>query len=87
MPNLHKFGALHYLDLSYNEIRSLAPLSQLHAPTLEELYVANNKIAEIEGISQLTGKPSPSLCAISVLACIQLNHSQSFMDESQTPSK
>jgi Leucine-rich repeat (LRR) protein len=78
---------LHYLDLSYNDIRSLAPLSQLHAPALEELYVANNKVAEIEGISQLTGKPNTSLCAISALACIQFNHSQGFIDESKAPSK
>lgn len=43
------------LELSYNEIRSLAPLSSLAAAQLSELYAASNKVTRIEGISQLTG--------------------------------
>ena len=55
VPDLHAFTALRLLELSYNEIRSLAPLAALLAPQLSQLYVAANKVTRIEGVSQLTG--------------------------------
>ena len=53
VPCLAAFTRLRYLELSYNEIRSLAPLSSLTAPHLTELYAASNKVTTIEGLSQL----------------------------------
>lgn len=55
IPDLSAFTNLRMLELSYNEIRSLAPLASLTAGQLTELYVASNKVTKIEGISQLTG--------------------------------
>ena len=48
--NLSAFTALRHLELSYNAIRSLAPLATCGAAHLEELYAASNKISEV-GIS------------------------------------
>jgi protein phosphatase 1 regulatory subunit 7 len=53
-PHLRAFTSLRYLELSYNEIRSLEPLAELAAPGLEELYAAANKVTAIQGLSQLT---------------------------------
>lgn len=55
VPDLACFTNLRHLELSYNEIRSLAPLASLIAPQLNELYAASNKITAIEGITQLAG--------------------------------
>lgn len=52
---MRSFGALTYLELSYNEIRSLQPLSLLPGRHLVELYAASNKIVDMEGVSHLTG--------------------------------
>lgn len=54
VPSLEAFTSLTYLELSYNDIRHMAPLASLRAPHLEELYVANNKVTAIESVSQLT---------------------------------
>lgn len=61
VPDLAAFTALRYLELSYNEIRSLTPLASLAAPHLTELYAASNKVTRIEGISQLTGRKAEGL--------------------------
>ena len=39
---------LKVLDISYNLIRSMAPVA--HCPLLEELYLAQNKLSAIEGL-------------------------------------
>lgn len=59
VPNFSSFTSLRRLELSYNEIRSLAPLaSETTSPgpgeALEELYVAANKISKIEGLEEFT---------------------------------
>ncbi|KAF6256494.1 hypothetical protein COO60DRAFT_1528850 [Scenedesmus sp. NREL 46B-D3] len=62
IPTLEGFSKLTRLEFSYNQIRSLAPLSSLAAepassPPLVELFVAANKVTAIEalgGFSQLT---------------------------------
>ena len=56
-PDLSPFTSLRRLELSYNEIRSLAPLSgETTNPgpgvALEELYVASNKVSKIEGLEE-----------------------------------
>lgn len=62
IPTLEGFSQLTRLEFSYNQIRSLAPLSSLTAdpaasPPLLELFVAANKVTAIEalgGLSKLT---------------------------------
>ncbi len=54
VPDLTGFSALTRLELSYNELRSLAPLSSLRALQLTELYAANNKITTIESLDAFT---------------------------------
>lgn len=51
MPDLSAFTALRHLELSYNAIRSLAPLSACGATGLQELYAASNKITEVRAPS------------------------------------
>jgi len=53
-PTITNFTSLTYLELSYNEIRSLEPLAELQAPEMKQLYAAQNKISDIKGVSQLT---------------------------------
>ena len=53
LPDLGGFTALKRLDVSYNQLRSMAPSSNLVA-TLEELFLAANKIAKVEGLGGLT---------------------------------
>jgi hypothetical protein len=48
VPELRDFVQLQRLELSYNELRSLAPLSALASPALEELFAASNKLPCIE---------------------------------------
>eukprot|EP00878_Enallax_costatus_P022925 GHUV01024363.1.p1 GENE.GHUV01024363.1~~GHUV01024363.1.p1 ORF type:complete len:325 (+),score=74.04 GHUV01024363.1:307-1281(+) len=60
IPSLSSFSALTRLEFSYNQIRSLAPLTSLTAdpttaPPLVELYCAANKVSSIEGISGFAG--------------------------------
>eukprot|EP00879_Flechtneria_rotunda_P006795 GHRR01007139.1.p1 GENE.GHRR01007139.1~~GHRR01007139.1.p1 ORF type:complete len:329 (+),score=64.68 GHRR01007139.1:206-1192(+) len=60
IPSLEGFSQLTRLELSYNQIRSLAPLTSLSAdhatiPPLAELYCAANKVAAIGGISGFSG--------------------------------
>ena len=50
-PDLGAFGALQRLELSYNELRSLAPLAALAAPGLAELFAASNKLPGIEAVA------------------------------------
>ena len=40
------------LDMSYNSIRSMAPVA--HCPKLQELYLAQNKLRELSGLEGLT---------------------------------
>lgn len=47
VPDLSAFTALRHLELSYNAIRSLAPLAACGATGLQELYAASNKITEV----------------------------------------
>lgn len=44
---------LRVLDMSYNAIRTMVPLQHCNGDTLTELYLANNKLKEISGISHL----------------------------------
>lgn len=60
IPDLAGFSQLTRLEVSYNQIRSLAPLTSLTAdpaavPPLRELYVAANKVGAIEALAGLTG--------------------------------
>ena len=54
-PELGAFGGLQRLELSYNELRSLAPLAALAAPGLAELFAASNKLPGIEAVA---GRPA-----------------------------
>ncbi|GBF95662.1 hypothetical protein Rsub_08644 [Raphidocelis subcapitata] len=54
IPPLSGFKALRRLEFSYNEIRSMGPVSSLACAPLQELYVASNKVPTIEGLSELT---------------------------------
>ena len=51
VPDLSSFTALRHLELSYNEIHSLAPLASCCASSLQELYAASNKISEVRGVT------------------------------------
>ena len=53
IPPLGGYTALRTLELSYNSISSLQPLTQLHSPNLDELYLANNAIQQIEVCCQV----------------------------------
>jgi protein phosphatase 1 regulatory subunit 7 len=44
---------LRVLDMSYNAIRSMAPVQYCNGETLTELYLASNKLKEISGIKHL----------------------------------
>jgi len=44
---------LRILDMSYNAIRSMAPVQYCNGETLTELYLANNKLKEISGLKHL----------------------------------
>lgn len=44
---------LRILDMSYNAIRSMAPVQYCNGETLTELYLANNKLKEISGVKHL----------------------------------
>ncbi|GLC44207.1 hypothetical protein PLESTB_000753000 [Pleodorina starrii] len=55
IPSLQGFTQLRRLDCSYNQIRNLLPLADLDSGSLEELYVASNKVTAIAALSQLTG--------------------------------
>ena len=48
VPPLEGYTALQILELSYNRISSLRPLNQLQSLKLDELYVANNTVQQIE---------------------------------------
>ncbi len=48
IPPLEGYTALQTLELSYNSISSLQPLISLQSMNLEELYVANNAVQQIE---------------------------------------
>ena len=48
LPDLSAFASLEKLDLSINHLRSMAPLSTLQAPQLQELYLTSNKLSIIE---------------------------------------
>lgn len=48
VPNLAMMPSLTRLELSYNQIKSLSPLSACSALNLQELYVSNNKISGLE---------------------------------------
>ncbi|KAL3136560.1 hypothetical protein ABBQ38_005806 [Trebouxia sp. C0009 RCD-2024] len=53
LPDLSAFASLEKLDLSINQLRSMAPLSTLQAPSLRELYLTSNKLSSIESLSSL----------------------------------
>jgi protein phosphatase 1 regulatory subunit 7 len=45
---------LRVLDMSYNAIRDMSPVQYCNGETLTELYLANNKLKSISGLSHLT---------------------------------
>jgi len=51
LEELENLKQLTVLDMSYNSIRSMAPISQ--CPLLEEVYLAQNKLRCIEGVETL----------------------------------
>ena len=48
VPELRGFTGLRKLELSYNNIGSLAPLSSLGCVGLRDLYLANNAIQHMQ---------------------------------------
>ena len=48
IPSLAMMRSLTRLELSYNQIKSLSPLSACTALNLQELYMSNNKISGLE---------------------------------------
>ena len=48
LPNLSPLACLKKLDLSINQLRSIATLSTLQASTLKEVYITSNKVSIIE---------------------------------------
>uniref|UniRef100_A0A7S1SLH4 Protein phosphatase 1 regulatory subunit 7 n=1 Tax=Tetraselmis chuii TaxID=63592 RepID=A0A7S1SLH4_9CHLO len=53
IPSLRPFSNLERLEMSYNEIRSLQPLTELVDAPLTEMFAANNKITSLEGVAAL----------------------------------
>ncbi|GBG63197.1 hypothetical protein CBR_g36965 [Chara braunii] len=53
IPPLDKFEKLELLDVSFNQLKTLAGIEKV-SPALKELYAAKNKIQAIEGLSQLS---------------------------------
>ena len=51
LEQLDKMPKLTNLDMSFNVIRSMAPVA--HCEHLTELYIANNKLTKIEGLEGL----------------------------------
>lgn len=58
VPQLGPLTALRRLELSYNGIKSLAPLTALTAPHLSDLYVASNRISSVRLLLNKSRKPS-----------------------------
>jgi hypothetical protein len=48
LPDLSPLACLKKLDLSINQLRSMATLSPLQASTLKEVYITSNKVSTIE---------------------------------------
>ncbi len=48
VPDLSAMTALSHLEVSYNQIRSISPLSSCGALSLQELYISNNKLSRFE---------------------------------------
>ena len=48
LPDLSLLVSLEKLDLSINQLRSMAPLSTLQASALKEVYITSNKVSTIE---------------------------------------
>lgn len=47
LPQLGEFVSLERLELSYNQIKSLSPLSALQMSPLQSLYAASNRLREV----------------------------------------
>ncbi|CAI5511039.1 unnamed protein product [Closterium sp. Naga37s-1] len=54
VPCVSPLTALSLLDLSYNHIHAMAPLTSSALPALRELYLANNRIGHIEALEGFT---------------------------------
>ena len=48
LPNLAAFLSLKKLDMSINQLRTMAALSTLETSQLQELYLTSNKLSTIE---------------------------------------
>ena len=44
LPNLSKCKSLQKLDVSYNQLRSMLPVSHIHSDNIRVLYLACNKV-------------------------------------------
>ncbi|QDZ22172.1 LRRcap domain-containing protein [Chloropicon primus] len=53
LPSLHNFKVATKVDFSYNKIRSMELVAKV-SDSVEELYLASNKISEIESIEHLS---------------------------------
>ena len=80
VPELRNFGQLQRLELSYNELRSLAPLSALASPALEELFAASNKLPCIEARLRMERR---SVCCAS---CTHSSHHQKCINNQHSPT-
>lgn len=47
IPDLSALTALQRLEVSYNQIKSLAPLTSLKSASLSALYAASNRISSV----------------------------------------
>ena len=59
LPSLASFTVLQRLELSYNGLRTLAPVAQGGLGCLRELYAASNKLTGLE-VCQHLGCLTPS---------------------------
>lgn len=75
LPPLAHLKALTHLEVSYNQIRSIASLSALQQASLLEFYAASNKICAIQVESHVSGNgrcfetPLPTTCKCSCMVC------------------
>ena len=77
VPDLGALAALQRLELSYNEIKSLAPLTSLRSATLSALYAASNRISLVRRHIACTASTCRTASMIahtinSAIACIAL---------------
>ncbi len=76
LPDLGPFVSLEKLDLSINQLRSMAPLSTLQAFKLKEAYLTSNKITTIEVCGSWISSPCHVVCGAAKATLLLLDHKQ-----------